>query len=190
MRDAASAVHARQHDLLVRLGRNEFERAPSARLGAEHRPHEEIARDDLGVDGQRELQRNGVDLPGGGGEDVALRVDELDGRDGVAEGEAFADGQGAGDGQQAHASDPSARNRRKRSELVTTKTELNAIASPAIIGSRKPRAASGIAATLYAKAQNRLPLMVRSVARDSRTASTAVARSPWTRVRSLAAIAT
>ena len=37
---------------------------------------------------------------------------------------------------------------RSRRLLVTTKTELNAIAAPAIIGLSSPAAASGIAATL------------------------------------------
>src|SRR5690349_22606365 len=81
-------------------------------------------------------------------------------------------------------------NRRKRREFVTTKTELNAIVRPAIIGLSRPKAASGMAATLYAKAQKRFPLIVRRVARESRTATTAVARSPWTSVRSEAAMAT
>ena len=53
-----------------------------------------------------------------------------------------------------------------------------------------PAAASGIAATLYANAQNTLALIVRSVARDSRMASTTRRRSPLTMVRSLACIAT
>ncbi len=39
-------------------------------------------------------------------------------------------------------------NRRSRRLFVTTNTELKAIAAPAISGLRKPRAASGIAATL------------------------------------------
>ena len=39
-------------------------------------------------------------------------------------------------------------NRRKRREFVTTKTELNAIVRPAIIGLSRPKAASGMAATL------------------------------------------
>lgn len=40
-------------------------------------------------------------------------------------------------------------------ELVTTLTELRAIAAPAIIGLRKPNAANGIPMELYTKAQNR-----------------------------------
>ena len=59
-------------------------------------------------------------------------------------------------------------NRRRRSELVTTNTDENAIAPAAIIGFSSPSAASGIAATLYANAQNRLPLIVASVRRDER----------------------
>src|SRR5699024_9615838 len=43
----------------------------------------------------------------------------------------------------------------KRRELVTTLTELNAIAAPATHGANKPTAAIGIPALLYAKAQNR-----------------------------------
>src|SRR5690606_40310045 len=43
----------------------------------------------------------------------------------------------------------------RRSELVTTLTELNAIAAPAIHGARKPKAAIGIPAVLYPNAQNR-----------------------------------
>ena len=41
-----------------------------------------------------------------------------------------------------------ARNRRSRRLLVTTNTDENAIAAPAIIGVSRPDAASGIAATL------------------------------------------
>src|SRR3712207_8772793 len=48
---------------------------------------------------------------------------------------------------------------------------------------------SGIAATLYANAQNRLPLIVANVRRASRIAVAAVRRSPDTRVRSLASMA-
>src|SRR5699024_10842687 len=43
----------------------------------------------------------------------------------------------------------------KRSEFVTTLTELNAIAAPAIQGASKPIAAIGIPALLYANAQNK-----------------------------------
>src|SRR5699024_3955016 len=81
------------------------------------------------------------------------------------------------------------RNPRRRRLFVTTNTEENAMAAPAIIGLSRPSAASGIAATLYANAQNRLPLIVPSVRFDSRIASTAARRSPRTRVTSAAAIA-
>src|SRR4051812_14136307 len=80
--------------------------------------------------------------------------------------------------------------RRSRRLLETTNTELNAMAAPAIIGLSSPAAAKGIAATLYANAQNRLPLMVLSVRRDSRIASAAARRSPRTSVRSPASMAT
>jgi hypothetical protein len=53
--------------------------------------------------------------------------------------------------------------RRSRKLLVTTKTEDEAIARPAHIGFSRPEAASGIAATLYAKAQNTLVRIVRNV---------------------------
>jgi hypothetical protein len=43
---------------------------------------------------------------------------------------------------------PAARNRRSRRLLETTKTELNAIAAPAISGLRNPRAVSGMTAVL------------------------------------------
>lgn len=43
---------------------------------------------------------------------------------------------------------PAGRNRRSRRLLVTTNTELNAIAAAAISGLRNPRAASGMAAVL------------------------------------------
>src|SRR5699024_9864669 len=82
------------------------------------------------------------------------------------------------------------RNVRSRRLLVTTKTLEKAIAAPASIGFSSARAATGIAAALEAKAQNRLPLMVPRVRRDSRIASTAASRSPRTRVRSAASIAT
>ena len=65
------------------------------------------------------------------------------------------------------------RKRRSRSEFVTTNTDENAIAPAAITGFSSPNAASGIAATLYAKAQNRLPLIVASVRRDRAIASAA-----------------
>ena len=45
-------------------------------------------------------------------------------------------------------SDTAGRKRRSRRLLVTTNTELNAIAAPAISGFRNPRAASGMAAAL------------------------------------------
>src|SRR4051812_32343804 len=55
------------------------------------------------------------------------------------------------------------RNRRRRNEFVTTNTLENAIAAPAMTGDSRPDIASGMAATLYANAQNRLPLIVPSV---------------------------
>jgi hypothetical protein len=55
--------------------------------------------------------------------------------------------------------------------LLTTNTLDNAIARPAHIGFINPSAASGIAAALYANAQNTLALIVRSVARESKIAS-------------------
>ena len=66
--------------------------------------------------------------------------------------------------------------RRSRKLFVTTKTELAAIVRPASIGFSKPAAASGIAATLYANAQNRLPLITARVRRDSRMASAAASQ--------------
>src|SRR5699024_1535 len=48
-------------------------------------------------------------------------------------------------------------------EFVTTLTELNAIAAPAIQGARSPIAAIGMPALLYAKAQNKFCLMLRIV---------------------------
>src|SRR6476469_9953506 len=81
-------------------------------------------------------------------------------------------------------------NRRRRRLFVTTKRELVAIVRPASIGFSRPAAASGIAATLYANAQNRLPLITARVRRDRRIASAAALRSPRTSVRSLASIAT
>ena len=48
----------------------------------------------------------------------------------------------------ARLSHDAGRKRRSRRLLVTTKTELNAIAAAAISGLRNPSAASGIAATL------------------------------------------
>ena len=79
--------------------------------------------------------------------------------------------------------------RRSRSELETTTTLERAIAAPASKGLRYPSAARGRAATLYAKAQKRLPLMVLRVRRDRRMASAAERRSPETRVMSDASIA-
>ena len=58
------------------------------------------------------------------------------------------------------------------------------------MGLSRPNAASGIAATLWAKAQNRLVLIVRRVARDSRIAVAAPRRSSLTKVMSEAPIAT
>src|SRR2546427_5080978 len=80
--------------------------------------------------------------------------------------------------------------RRRRRLFVTTKRLDAAIAAGAIIGLRSPATASGIAATLRANAQNRFPLIVRSVLRASRIASAAARRSPDTSVRSDASIAT
>src|SRR6185503_18596286 len=82
------------------------------------------------------------------------------------------------------------RKRRRRRLFVTTKRLDAAIAAAATIGLRSPATASGIAATLYANAQKRLPLIVASVRRASRIASTAARRSPDTSVRSDASIAT
>src|SRR5215218_3184571 len=82
------------------------------------------------------------------------------------------------------------RKARSRSEFETTKTLENAIAAAATIGFRYPAIASGIEATLYAKAQKRLPLIVASTRRESLIASTAALRSPETSVRSEASIAT
>jgi hypothetical protein len=50
--------------------------------------------------------------------------------------------------QRAEGAPAAGRKRRSRRLLVTTKTELNAMAAPAISGLRKPSAASGIAAVL------------------------------------------
>src|SRR5262245_7119657 len=80
--------------------------------------------------------------------------------------------------------------RRSRSEFVTTNRLENAMAAAAMIGSSRPATASGMAATLYANAQKRLPLIVRSVRRARRMASPAARRSPETRVMSDASIAT
>jgi hypothetical protein len=52
-------------------------------------------------------------------------------------------------------------NRLRRSELVTTDTEENAMAAAAAMGGRIPAAASGIITALYPKAQNRFWMMVR-----------------------------
>src|SRR5262249_40310958 len=82
------------------------------------------------------------------------------------------------------------RNRRSRRLLLTTNRLDTAIAAAAMIGFNSPATASGIAATLYANAQNRLLLIVRSVLRARRMASTAARRSPETSVRSDASIAT
>src|SRR5436190_7325211 len=81
-------------------------------------------------------------------------------------------------------------NLRSRKLFATTKSDDNAIAAAAIIGFSSPATARGIAATLYANAQKRLPLIVRSVRRASRIASTTARRSPETRVTSLASMAT
>src|SRR6266540_3942636 len=89
-----------------------------------------------------------------------------------------------------HAASRELWNRRSRKELVTTKTLEKAITAAATIGLRYPATARGIAATLYAKAQERLPLIVRRVRRASRIASAAARRSPESSVRSEASIAT
>jgi len=78
----------------------------------------------------------------------------------------------------------------RRRLFATTKTEERVIATDAIIGLRKPSAASGIAATLYPKAQPRLRRMVRNVARASPIASGMVSRSSRSRIMSAAQIAT
>ena len=61
---------------------------------------------------------------------------------------------------------------------MTTNTLENATAAPAMSGFNSPAAASGSAATLQAKAQNRFALIVRSVVRDRRMASASLRRSP------------
>src|SRR5690606_28015395 len=117
--------------------------------------------------------------------DGVVRRGGLDGGHGVLLGTAAGRGQ-AVDG----ASVARLRKERRRRLLPTTNTLENAIAAPASIGFSSPSAASGIAAVLYAKAQNRLPLMVERVRRDRRIASAAARRSPRTRVMSPASIAT
>ncbi len=72
---------------------------------------------------------------------------------------------------------------------MTTNTLLNAIAAAARMGLSRASIATGIAATLYANAQNRLPLMVPRVRRASRIASGTRSRSPETMVRSAAVMA-
>src|SRR6266700_4199785 len=86
--------------------------------------------------------------------------------------------------------------RRNRNELLTTVTDDSAIAAAAKLGafSRKngmsgDRIAVGIRTTLYAKAQKRFCLMVRSVARDRASAVATLFRLPLTRVISEASIA-
>jgi hypothetical protein len=59
--------------------------------------------------------------------------------------------------QTARGADAAGWNPRSRRLLVTSNTELNAIAAAAISGLRNPRGASGIAAVLHPNAQNRLP---------------------------------
>ena len=54
---------------------------------------------------------------------------------------------------------PDGRQRRKVSAFVTTLTLLRAIAAPAMTGLSRPRAASGMPSTLYAKAQPRFCLI-------------------------------
>lgn len=73
--------------------------------------------------------------------------------------------------------------------LVTTRTELAAIAAPAIIGVSSPNAARGIAARCTRKSVKRFCLMTRSVRADSRSAVGTVRRSPRTSVMSPASIA-
>ena len=86
-------------------------------------------------------------------------------------------------------SKPHIPNRRSLSELLTTLTELNAIAAAAIMGLRTPKAASGIPTTLYANAQKKFCLMVRSVADESLMACTSFRRSPFMIVMSAVSIA-
>src|SRR6266550_6872814 len=80
--------------------------------------------------------------------------------------------------------------RLSRRLLVTTNSDEAAIAAAAMMGLSKPATATGMAATLYANAQKRFPLIVRRVRRASAIASAAARRSPETNVRSLASIAT
>src|SRR6266516_7923340 len=86
--------------------------------------------------------------------------------------------------------------RRNRNELLTTVNDDRAIAAAAKIGafSRKngmsgDRIAVGIKMTLYAKAQKRFCLMVRSVARESASAVATLFKFPLTSVISAASIA-
>ncbi len=74
--------------------------------------------------------------------------------------------------------------------MATTKSEDSVIAAEAMIGLRKPSAASGIAAALYPKAQARLRRMVRKAARASPIASGTVSRSSRSRIMSAAEMAT
>src|SRR6266508_303132 len=80
--------------------------------------------------------------------------------------------------------------RRSRRPFVPTNTLEKAIAPAATIGLRSPATPSGMAATLYAKAQNRCVLIVARTRRASRIASGAARRSPDTSVRSPASMAT
>src|SRR5262249_56261858 len=79
--------------------------------------------------------------------------------------------------------------RRSRSALLTTVTELAAMATAASTGGRIPAAASGTSSRLYPKAQPRFWRMIRRVARASMTASATAPTPPWTRVMSAAAMA-
>src|ERR1700741_2613046 len=83
-----------------------------------------------------------------------------------------------------------ARQRLSSRALVTTDTELAAIAAPAITGFNMPSAANGMPSTLYANAKNRFWWILANVARDKRIASTTALRSLRTTVMSAASIAT
>jgi len=61
-------------------------------------------------------------------------------------------------------------NLRNRSELLTTLTELNAMAAAATVGTSIPEAARGIPTTLYTKAQKRFCLIVVRTREESRMA--------------------
>ena len=78
-------------------------------------------------------------------------------------GATWAGGDVGGGGRERELAGQSGRKRRSRRLFVTTNTDENAIAAPATVGLSSPATANGIAATLYANAQNRLPRIVRSV---------------------------